>query len=125
MTFAFSEFDDRVVIDGQLDGMVALTCQRCMSALELPVHETFKVMLVRDEAELDLEPGGYETMLADPARLDLQALAEDQILLALPLVPKHDSQCVGAVAENVVRNEEDDPKTQKPFGNLRDLMRGR
>ena len=79
-----------MAVDGELAGAVVLTCQRCMNALELPLHEQFKVVLVQDEAELELEPGGYEAVLADPVRLDLQMLAEDQALLALPLVPRHD-----------------------------------
>ncbi|HKE93223.1 MAG TPA: YceD family protein [Povalibacter sp.] len=123
--FSFSQLEGRVAIDGALRGVVTLTCQRCLRALEFPLEETFQVVLVQDEAELAEEPGGYEPVLADPARFDLQALAEDQALLALPLVPRHEpGQCnpSGAVQ---VEPEIDESGTQKPFGNLRDLMRGR
>ncbi len=122
VTFSFSQFEGRVAIDGTLDGAASVTCQRCMKAMEAPLREQFKVLIVQDEAELDQEPGGYEAMLADPVRFDLQALAEDQALLALPLVPKHED---GSCSElSALETEPAAPEgTQRPFGNLRDLMR--
>ena len=90
------------------------------------MNEQFRLIVVREAEELDQEPGGYEAILADPARLDLQVLAEDQALLALPLVPRHAAEdCDGEsvkVEQAVVEKGE---PTQKPFGNLRDLMRKR
>jgi len=120
--FAFSRFEGRVAIDGELRGVLVLPCQRCIKPFELPLNEQFKLILVRESAELEQEPGGYEAILADPARLDLQSIAEDQALLALPLVPKHESdQCVVKMAAAEPAPSEQEP-TQKPFGNLRDLM---
>ena len=119
IAFVFSEFDGRVAIDGTLSGVAMLVCQRCVKPVEISLQDEFKVVLVQDEAELDQEPGGYEAVLADPARFDLQALAEDQALLALPLVPRHESEQCGAapLAAKAADNDK-----QRPFGNLRDLM---
>ncbi len=123
--FAFSQFDGHVAIDGELDGTLVLPCQRCMKSFELPVSEQFRLIIVREAEELEQEFGGYEAVLADPARLDLQPLAEDQSLLALPLVPKHEAEdCDVRVVEAEPEADEPEP-TQRPFGNLRDLMRKR
>ncbi|PTT87759.1 hypothetical protein DBR42_10980 [Pelomonas sp. HMWF004] len=70
---------------------VALTCQRCLK----PVHETVTVdrwiRFVETEAEaaaLDID--SEDDVLAMPRHLDARELIEDELLLALPLVPRHE-----------------------------------
>ena len=122
--FQFSQLESRVAINGELRGVVVLTCQRCMKPFEWTLDEQFQVTLVRSETELDSQTGDYEAIVADPVRLDLQALAEDQALLALPLVPKHVSEtCEDEQAPVEAAAGEVETK-QRPFGNLRDLLRG-
>jgi uncharacterized protein len=60
-------------------------------------------------------------VVADPARLDLRWLAEDQALLALPLVPMHD----GDECNEVPAQAAGDEIRQKPFQNLRALLSDR
>lgn len=116
--FAFSQFDDLPAVEGALHGEVVLTCQRCMRPVAIALDERFQVLLVR--AERSDEPGGYEPVIADPARLDLRWLAEEQALLALPLVPMHEGdEC------NEVPAQAGDRIRQQPFQNLRDLLRDR
>lgn len=133
--FGFSQLEGRVAIDGELEGVVVLTCQRCMRPFEWPLQEAFQVVLVRTEADLEQEPANYEAIVADPAHADLLALAEDQALLALPLVPKHEADnCDVADAQaapdatqtqgTMDAKVDEKQTTQRPFGNLRDLMRG-
>ena len=124
--FRFSHFEGHVVIDGELNGVAVLTCQRCMQPLRVELHDPFQVMLVQDEQQLETELGGYEPVLGNPARFDLLTLAEDQALLALPLVPKHESEtCIDGVIAPTTDAEPPQERTQRPFGNLRELMRGR
>jgi uncharacterized protein len=115
----FSLFDARPAVDGKLSGTVHLSCQRCMEAVAVPIDERFQVILVEQESAD--EPGGYEPVIADPARFDVRWLAEEQALLALPLVPLHP---VGECDEAVSRDSEPSTSrvTQKPFQNLRDLL---
>lgn len=119
----FSLFDERPAIDGTLSGTVELSCQRCMQPVEVPIEERFQVILVPQE-RAD-EPGGYEPVIADPARFDLRWLAEEQALLALPLVPAHAAdECDETVPQGVDQNVEQGAGRgiQQPFQNLRDLM---
>jgi uncharacterized protein len=115
----FSLFDERPAVDGKLGGTVYLSCQRCMEALAVPIDERFQVILVQQESAD--EPGGYEPVIADPARFDVRWLAEEQALLALPLVPLHPA---GECDEAAPREAEQGAShgTQKPFQNLRDLL---
>lgn len=131
--FQFSEFDGKPAVAGELHGTVVLTCQRCMQPAEIELDDTFQVILV-DEERSD-EPGGYEPVVANASRLDLAWLAEEQALLALPLVPMHESEDCGAkvamgeIASTEAREDhvEDAPAaaetTHQPFRNLRDLLR--
>ena len=115
----FSLFDERPAIDGTLSGTVRLSCQRCMQPVAVPIEERFQVILLQQES-VD-EPGGYEPVIADPARFDVRWLAEEQALLALPLVPLHAAgECDEAVPQNV--NEGASRGVQQPFQNLRDLL---
>lgn len=133
--FQFSQFDGRPAVTGELHGTAMLTCQRCMRPVAVDVDDTFQVLIV-DQDRSD-EPGGYEPVVANPSRLDLAWLAEEQVLLALPLVPMHESEeCGAGVLDEVVSSEApandvedaDDAArgagtTQQPFRNLRDLLR--
>lgn len=69
----------------------ALTCQRCLQ----PVHESIQFerwfRFARDENEAaSLDAESEEDVLALPRSLDLRELIEDELLLDLPLVPRHE-----------------------------------
>ena len=119
MRLQFSLFDERPAVDGKLSGTVHLSCQRCMEAVAVPMDEQFQVILVQQE--IADEPGGYEPVIADSARFDVRWLAEEQTLLALPLVPLHP---VGECDKAAVQDGEQGASrgTQQPFQNLRDLL---
>ena len=115
----FSLFDARPAIDGKLSGTVHLSCQRCMEAVAVPIDERFQVILVEQESAD--EPGGYEPVIADPARFDVRWLAEEQTLLALPLVAMHAAgECDEAASPEAEQGAS--RVTQQPFQNLLDLL---
>jgi uncharacterized protein len=117
----FSLFEGRPAIDGALRGFVNVSCQRCMQPVAVPIDEAFRVILVPQESAD--EPGGYEPVIADAARFDVRWLAEEQALLAMPLVPRHAVGECDEVATPPPKMEQDaSPGSQKPFENLRDLL---
>lgn len=118
-TFTCEVFDERTTIHGELSGAIVLTCQRCLEPVTVPLQERFDLVVVSDEGEAVTEVAGYEPIVADPSRVDLRWLTEEQALLALPLVPMHEpGECGQATT-----SEPSQPVTgQKPFGNLRELL---
>jgi uncharacterized protein len=119
-TFKCAVFEQRTTLHGELHGRVVLTCQRCLGPVSVSLEEQFELVVVRDEAEAALEVGGYEPIIADPTRVDVRWLIEEQALLALPLVPMHEP---GECGQSVAPSEEDEaPAGQRPFGNLRELL---
>lgn len=77
------------------DAAVRLTCQRCLQPVEaaLAVQRSFRFVADEAEAERLDEAADDEDVLALPprGRLDLLPLLEDELILALPLVPMHEA----------------------------------
>lgn len=68
---------------------VALMCQRCLEQVVLELDAECDVGFVAsDEAAKNL-PRHYEPVILDDEALDLHELIEDELLLALPVVPMH------------------------------------
>lgn len=117
----FSIYEGHVAVDGELRGTVTMTCQRCMQPAPVDVDDEFRLLIVDDETDTTAEAGGFEPIVADPARLDLRWLAEEQALLSLPLIAKHaNEECASRPAQ---QQPDEAPVVQRPFANLRDLLR--
>jgi uncharacterized protein len=92
----------RPVLHIAIQGEMVLICQRCMGDLLHGFEVDRELYLARDEAELErLEEAlglDGEVILAD-GKLNLVELVEDEVLLGLPLVPKHElGECSGSVS---------------------------
>lgn len=104
---------------------VLLECQRCLKSLTVPVDVERSYQFVHGEetaAELDLE--SEDDVLAMTRSLDLRELIEDELLLALPLVPRHEVCPEPLAAPPGVAAEEAEPAPH-PFAGLAALKRGR
>lgn len=77
----------QLTVDTQLEQ----TCQRCLqpAATALHVDRAFRFVASEAMAEQDDE-NCDEDLLVSSRTFDLAALIEDEVLLALPLVPRHD-----------------------------------
>lgn len=75
-------------VEVRIDAALPLLCQRSLARFELPVQVTQRLGLLRDEADEAGLPEGYEPLLV-PAdgQLDPAALVEDELILAVPVVP--------------------------------------
>ncbi|MBE2259435.1 MAG: DUF177 domain-containing protein [Candidatus Accumulibacter sp.] len=79
----------------QVDGVVHLCCQRCLETLEYPLALRSLLEFVDGESDLTQEELEDDSRDFLPAQkeLDVAVLIEDEILLALPTVPRHED-CV-------------------------------
>ncbi len=74
----------------ELDAQVHLTCQRCLAPIETPLAVDRWFHFVEGEQQAaELDADSEDDVLASTRAFDLHALAEDELLLALPLVPRH------------------------------------
>ncbi len=74
----------------QAQAPVWLTCQRCLQPLSVPLAIDQRLRFVRGEAQAEaLDAELEDDVLALSKSLDLRELVEDELLLALPIVPRH------------------------------------
>ncbi len=75
----------------QAEAELPLVCQRCLQPLLQPLALQREFQFVRDEAEAESLDGDVEHEVLVLSRdLDLRQLIEDELLLDLPLVPRHE-----------------------------------
>ena len=75
----------------QVNTPVWLTCQRCLQPMPCALALDQRLRFVAGEAQAEaLDADSDDDVLALSRSLDLRELAEDELLLALPLVPRHD-----------------------------------
>lgn len=111
-----------IVISGTASVLVTLICQRCTDAFEqlLEVEFTFSpVKNDEDEAEL---PSYYEAIeLDENGEVNLRELIEDELLLALPLIPRHELEDCHAPADSVWGELPEELEKPNPFDVLKKL----
>jgi uncharacterized protein len=76
----------------EIDGTLMLRCQRCLAQFVFPVSVRRRFVLLDSEQECpDEELADDEVDAIESEReMDLVALVEQEVLLALPLAPRHD-----------------------------------
>lgn len=81
----------RLSLHLQVEVDLPLVCQRCLEPYPFRLEVDTTLVLARNEAELaaweEADPL-CEGLVAEP-HLDVLALVEDEILLGLPMVPRH------------------------------------
>ena len=91
-----------VWLDGHVETKVSVECQRCLNSVGLELVLDFHLALVDDESLIErLDEDADFIVLGEseatvkgsydaPATADLLALIEDELLLLMPLSPKHE-----------------------------------
>lgn len=112
-----------VWLDGHIDTKVPMECQRCLGTVETHLVSDFHLALIDDESLIERldedadfivlgesessKKGDFDT----PASIDLLALLEDELLLLMPLSPKHDvcEHKHQPASQDVVEEKRDNP----------------
>lgn len=113
----------RPVLRLDVGGRLKLVCQRCLEPLtfDLDVHAAYRVVRSEAEAEeLPLEEEDFDPVVGS-AQFDLVGLAEEEVILSLPPVPRHEvcpvKLAAGQVAEAPVA------KKPSPFAGLKEALK--
>ena len=111
----------RPQIEVEVEGLLHLQCQRCLGLLEYAADVKNTLLVVPAGAGADDElddPEGPDVIECQPA-LDVAALVEDEVLLSLPLAPRHaDGACRSRLETNDGAAQE-----RSPFAQLAALKR--
>lgn len=97
-----------------IDVQLRLCCQRCLNAMPYVLAEKSQIILAKNEDEADAFAEDEVDVLLVAETLDIRQLAEEQILMALPLSPKHED-CGEA---DLTRHQD---QTDNPFSVLANI----
>jgi uncharacterized protein len=86
----------------EASGPASLVCQRCLGALAFTVDLRVELELAQSEREIAAADDDVDRVLATRS-MDVAALVEDEVLLALPMAPMHDRCAPGAGAGETIR----------------------
>jgi uncharacterized protein len=72
-----------------LEAAVELVCQRCLEPFRYELAESVNVVLAASDSLPATVPEGSESFELEDGRLQPVQLIEDELIVAVPLVPKH------------------------------------
>jgi uncharacterized protein len=108
----------QLFLDLQVGGRLMLRCQRCLQTFPFEVALDCRFRLVESGQpwpDDELVDDSYDAVAAE-RELDLLALVEQEVLLSLPLAPRHDDCALP---------ESPDPGQKvSPFAALAEIKRG-
>ena len=118
-------------LEGAVRARAWLVCQRCLTEFEATLESPVRVAFVGRDAEAGRVPDEYDAVTAPGGRIDLTEFVEDELLLALPLVPMHATPAECALQLAAEAEAEADSElpaasaqpTQRPFAELRSLLK--
>ena len=88
LAFERQEGEKVFVMYGTLHVHLRVACQRCLEAMDLELEAAPWLILLKSGERLEQQEGDADILPADKP-LSLSGLVEDELLLALPMVPMH------------------------------------
>jgi DUF177 domain-containing protein len=99
-------------------GMVELACQRCLETVAVPMTAHAELELAASQEAIDVADDDVDRVVASRS-MPVAALVEDEVILALPMAPRH-AECPAGSAESDSGGER-----ESPFAALAVLRTGR
>jgi uncharacterized protein len=113
------------VIKVTVQADLILLCQRSLAPYTETVQRTSLLGVIRDFAEQDMMPANYEPIVHETGKLALLELVEDELLLALPQIPRNPAvDDIELSTDGEVRPLSDDKEEprQRPFAGLAGML---
>jgi len=128
LTFERQEGQNVYIMHGTLGVSLQVICQRCLEPMELPLTASPWLILVKSGEPL-VEPERETEVLVADKPIPLQEVVEQELLLALPMVPMHDPErCPVKVKPVGSSNPETSSRPREqtnPFSILRQLKKAK
>jgi len=119
------------LVTGRVQACLRLPCQRCLGVVEMAIDVPVNLGLVTTEALAEALPTDLEPVIVIDDQISPLALIEDELLLAIPPIPRHEEGGCQAPAPALMNNKNqgatialnDVEKPLHPFAVLRELKR--
>ena len=79
----------RCVVKCHVKAGLPMQCQRCGQPMILPVDSTTALCAVANDALAKALPAQYEPLVTENAPVALLDIVEEELLLAVPMIPRH------------------------------------
>lgn len=110
-------------LSGRIEGMVSLTCQRCLSEMNFSLANEFNLALLKHESEIAQLGEEYEPLILESTPVRLAEIIEDEVLLAIPQIPMHEFNDCPASKYGETEKDTEQEDNQNPFAVLADLKK--
>jgi uncharacterized protein len=129
-----AEFDrDSLVgvrIQVEVDASLWLVCQRSLEPYQEVIQRSSLLGVIDDISKESLLPEGFEAILAEHGKVSFLAMIEDELILALPQVPRNpdlpetaaESENYTVVDDSSATKAGQEPR-QHPFAGLADQLK--
>lgn len=113
----------RVVGDASTE--VTVTCQYCLEEMKVPVEASINLLIVESTEALLALPQGQDGLVCETEYLELVDVFEDELIVNLPMVPKHtDGECPDVTGylcadPSEQTGEKAATETHRPFAGLK------
>ncbi len=111
-------------VKGRVSAEVEIECQRCMSLMSFPIDAEFSLAIIETEAQIETLPEEFEPLITE-GRHFLPDVIEDELILAIPFVLAHETECsdfINAQKEEQRANPPVEEEKPNPFAALKDLL---
>jgi uncharacterized protein len=112
-----------VFLKGHVETHLWLQCQRCLEPYKYEIISNFMLGIVNTLEEVNDLPEHYEPALTSGGQLALRELIEDELILNLPIIPRHelDTCKVKLPVHDAGWDDETKDKKKNPFHVLANL----
>lgn len=110
------------VMSGVASASVALTCQRCTEEFEQKLEAEFTFCAVKNADAAAELPSYYDAIeLDENGEVNLRELVEEELLLGIPLIPRHPLEDCQSPADSVWGELPEELDKPNPFDVLKKL----
>ncbi len=104
-----------VYLKGKAVTELTLDCQRCMTLFTTEVTVDFNFSPCGNEAEIDELPDAYDPIECDEiGEVRLHQLIEDELIVAMPLIPMHANESCKQGSQDIVVGEIEPAQEERP-----------
>ena len=113
-------------LSGKIEALIETSCERCLEPMQLALSAEVRMQIVTGTSSADVDEQAEVLLVDGPVSLD--ELVENELILAMPMIPMHPiDQCPAAALLGTPASEgADKPMTEaepSPFAKLAELKR--
>ena len=124
MSFDIDKILGTPIMVGEFKADLPLLCERCSESMVFEAKVESSLAIINSEKKIDDLAEQYEPWIINSDEpVMLSSIVEDELILAIPLVPKHEHACLPKEAWFSGEEQIDDEKPISPFAVLSALKK--